>query len=90
MLHAHDIQRRGSGNIFVLLCGREIYLFRTDWVTLEYDATHGRNITLKIRIGSPALGSRRSILPYHCGFICFLLFPALHRTSLDRSALSTR
>lgn len=57
---------------------RKIYSFsNTDLVilshSLEHDVTHGGNITLKILVGR--LSSRRSILPYHCGFICFLLFP---------------
>lgn len=40
--------------------------------TRTLDVTHGGNIALEIRVGQ--LSSRRSILPYHCGFICFLLF----------------
>lgn len=34
-----------------------------------------RNARRKYHSGNPGrLSSRRSILPYHCGFICFLLF----------------
>lgn len=40
------IQRRESRNIFALPCGRKIYLFRTDWVTLERDTQHMVEISL--------------------------------------------
>ena len=64
--------------------GRKIYSFRADWVTLETLDVNARRKYRSENPGRPALSSRRSILPYHCGFICFLLF-SRSRSNLIRS-----